>query len=83
MAHASAFCLAQENLQLERAASASLENVRAIATKAAAAWAREAALALERENKRGREAGLPAAASVSEKSDDQFFDNMDEHSAVM
>lgn len=70
MAHSSVFCLAQESAQLERAASAGLENVRTIATRAAAAWAREAALAAVREAKTGREPGLPAAASLSERAED-------------
>lgn len=70
MAHSSVFCLAQESAQLARAASAGLENVRTIATRAAAAWAREAALAAVREAKTGREPGLPAAASISERADD-------------
>jgi hypothetical protein len=73
MANTSAFCLAQETVQRERAASAGLENVRMIATKAAAAWAREAEVALKRESKTGREDALPAAASLSEKSDDLAF----------
>lgn len=74
----SAFCLAQESVQRERAATAELENVRTIATTAAVAWAREAVVALRREAKLGREDRLPEAASVSEVLEDrQFSENPD------
>jgi hypothetical protein len=45
----SALCRTQEALHLDRAASSTLENVRAIAVKAAAAWGHEAAAAEKRE----------------------------------
>ena len=73
MANTSAFCLAQEALQRDRVAAADLENVRMIATSAAAAWAREAVVALRREAKLGREDQLPAAASLSEEEEDLAF----------
>ena len=55
MAHTSAFCLAQEALHRERAVAANLDNVRIVAASAAAAWAREAVVALRREGQLGRE----------------------------
>jgi len=70
LANTSAFCLAQEALHRDRARGADLENVRTIATSAAAAWAREAVVALRREAKLGREDQLPAAASPSEEAED-------------
>lgn len=73
MANTSAFCLAQEALHRDRAVVADLENVRIIATSAAAAWAREALVALRREAKLGREDQLPAAASPSEEEEDLSF----------
>ncbi|WP_380872396.1 hypothetical protein ACFB49_33380 [Sphingomonas sp. DBB INV C78] len=47
----SVFCRAQEALQLERAAGASLANVRLIAEKAAASWKKEALNADKREQR--------------------------------
>ncbi len=73
MAQTSSFCRTQEAFQLDRAAGATLENVREIATKAATAWGREAALAEQREVKQGRASGLPEAASESEEADDDEF----------
>lgn len=73
MTHTSAFCLAQEALHRDRAAVANLGNVRIVAASAAAAWAREAAAALRREAKLGREDRLPAAASLSEEEEDAAF----------
>ncbi|SHM09568.1 hypothetical protein SAMN05518668_105388 [Sphingobium sp. YR657] len=66
MIHTSAFCLAQEAAQRDRAAATDLKNVQLIAMSAAAAWAREAASALRREAKLGREARSPAVVSPSE-----------------
>lgn len=56
-------CRLQQELQLKRAASATLDNVRSIAEKAAAAWGVEATAAEHRERRRAkviqiREAGL-------------------------
>ena len=45
-------CRSQEALHLVRASDASLENVRMIATVAAAAWGQEALLAEAREGRR-------------------------------
>lgn len=73
MIRTSAFCLAQEAVQRDRAATANLKNVQMIATSAAAVWAREAASALRREAKLGREDRLPAAASLSEIKEDLWF----------
>ncbi|WP_068084818.1 hypothetical protein [Novosphingobium rosa] len=50
MTLSAAFCRAQEALQLQRAASEPLENVRKIARAAAKAWNTEAAWAESREN---------------------------------
>jgi hypothetical protein len=87
LAQTSAFCRAQEALQLDRAAGATLENVRAIASKAAIAWGREAELAEQREVKQGRSSSststLPEAASISEEDeDDAFEENRDRDSAA-
>jgi hypothetical protein len=54
----SMLCRAQEGVQRDRAASASLENVRIVATKAAVAWGLEAVAAEHREVRDAR----PAAA---------------------
>lgn len=71
MAQSAAFCRAQEALQRERAAGATLENVRSIAVSAATAWEREAVLAEQREDKRGTGgAKLPEAGSMSEDEED-------------
>jgi hypothetical protein len=59
-------CRAQEILQRERAASATLDNVRAIAEAAADAWAVEALRAEEREQ-RYDQTRLAARARTSEK----------------
>ncbi len=48
----STLCRAQEALQRSRAAGTSLENVRTIAEKAAAAWCIEAVFAEKREQRR-------------------------------
>ena len=64
------FCRAQEALQLDRAAGTTLENVRAIANKAAIAWGREAALTQSCEEARDRRNALPEAASASEELED-------------
>ena len=79
MASTSIFCRAQEVLQRERAATAELENVRIIATRAALAWAREAALAEHRETKRGVEKSLPDPGSLSEELDDQLVNDRPDH----
>jgi hypothetical protein len=73
MVNTSAFCLAQEALQRDRAATSNLDNVRKVAELAAAAWAREAVVALRREGKLGLEDRLPDAASVSEEVEDQLL----------
>jgi hypothetical protein len=51
MVPSSTLCRAQENLHRRRAADASLENVRIVATNAAVAWAREADAAERRERR--------------------------------
>jgi len=73
MAQSAAFCRAQEALQRERAAGATLENVRSIAVSAATAWQREGLLAQQREEKRGTSGGkLPDAESMSEEEEDSL-----------
>ena len=71
MALTSTFLREQEQLQRGRAADATLDNVRMIATKAADAWGREAALAERRESRSDRAEALPEAASSSEEEDDR------------
>ncbi len=73
MALTSEFCRAQEALQRDRAAGASLENVRVIATRAAAAWGHEALLMQKCETTRERKNALPDAASLSEEMEDSLF----------
>jgi hypothetical protein len=71
MAHTADFCRIQEAAERKRADGATLENVRVIASRAAAAWAREAALAENRQTKRASEVStLPEAESTSEELDD-------------
>ncbi len=74
MAQTSAFCRAQEAFQRDRATGSNLENVRTIASRAAAAWEREALIAEQREVKQARTSSLPEAASPSEEDDDLAFD---------
>ena len=45
----SELCLAQQAFQIDRASGTTLENIRVIATKASAAWGKEAVAAAERE----------------------------------
>jgi len=52
----SILCRAQEGVQRDRAAHASLENVRIVATKAAIAWGLEAVAAEHREARHARRA---------------------------
>jgi hypothetical protein len=52
MSMTSVLCRTQETLQRERAAATSLDNVRAQAIRAAAAWGREALLAERMEQNR-------------------------------
>jgi hypothetical protein len=72
MAQSAAFCRAQEAIQRERAAGATLENVRTIAVSAAVAWQREGLLAQQREDKRSHVANLPEAGSLSEEQEDHL-----------
>lgn len=72
-------CRSQQALQLNRAASATLDNVRSIAERAAAAWGVEAGLAEDRERRhektlRVREAREEAARELSENPDRGFAD---------
>lgn len=48
------FCRTQESLQRSRVAAATLDNVKAIASAAALAWGKEAALAERRESRLSR-----------------------------
>jgi len=74
-------CREQEGLHRDRAAKATLINVRGIAEKAAAAWAGEAVRAEERESRyRGRvlqAAALEKARALPENSDRSFSENPD------
>lgn len=67
MQNSSAFCRAQEALHIKRATETTLDNVRAIATAAAAAWRGEAVLAEQRETRRSNAAA--AASSAAEPTD--------------
>jgi hypothetical protein len=84
MAVSSVLCRTQEALQLERAANASLDNVRVLAMTAATAWGREAALAERMEHNRrvshaksvscqaGKDDDLPQLRHFSENPDRGF-----------
>lgn len=73
MTQSAAFCRTQEAFHRDRAAGTTLENVRTVAVRAAAAWNREASLADQLENKRRAGGTLPAAGSLTEEQDDQLF----------
>jgi hypothetical protein len=75
-----ALCRAQQALQLNRAAAATLGNVRSIAEKAAAAWGVEARLADDRERRQAktvrlRHAREQASREFSENPDRGFADD--------
>ncbi len=72
MTATSLFCRTQQALHHERAATAPLANIRAIAKTAAAAWGREATLAEQRE-RRAFDRALPTAGSLSEQREDSWF----------
>ncbi len=63
----SEFCLLQEKAHLDKAASATLPNVRDIAAKAAIVWRTEGGLALKREQRH-----LAAAEGVAGPSEDDM-----------
>lgn len=73
-------CRTQQAIHLDRASGSPLENVRAVATKAAKAWGVEAELAEEREA-RGERMRLHrlahAPTPVSDDDDDDFSENPD------
>ncbi len=62
----SQLCRTQEAHHLARAAGATLDNIRAVATQAAAAWGKEAADAERREQRQARARLIAAAASHDE-----------------
>ena len=70
MAVSSVLCRTQEALQLERAASTSLDNVKVLAIRAATAWGREAALAERLE--RNRRVSLAKAANIQAGQEDDL-----------
>ena len=61
----STLCRAQEAHHAERAATAQLDNVRAIATKAALAWGHEALSAEQREARHSRTKHIVALATLN------------------
>ena len=64
----STLCRTQEEFHRERAASTTLENVRTIATSAAAAWGLEA-VAAEKREARGAKTRATAALLAAEKAE--------------
>lgn len=72
MQPSSTFCRTQEALQHGRAADATLDNIRCVATAAAAAWGKEA-IAAERREERLERTRAEARAS-SENPDRGFAD---------
>jgi hypothetical protein len=77
MVPSSILCRAQESLHLRRAADTALENVRRIATDAAAAWAKEAIAAERREERQVRVHAFKVdAGSVADRAaDDEMLVN--------
>jgi hypothetical protein len=73
------FCRTQESLQRSRGAAATLENVRAVASAAAHAWGKEAALAERRESRLSRAIVEQATGCGAEPSawDRSFSENPD------
>lgn len=63
----STFCRLQETVQRERAAGATLENIRLIAEKAAKAWNSVALIAEQREARRHRIRVTAEAAAVEQR----------------
>lgn len=81
MIPSSTLCRAQEDLHRNRAANATLENVRSISIHAAAAWAKEAVAAESREARHLRvraaaDADIKASATVAHD-DMPFSENPD------
>lgn len=70
MQPSSTFCRAQEALQHSRAADATLDNIRNVATAAAAAWGKEAIAAERREDRLER---TRAEARASSENPDRGF----------
>jgi hypothetical protein len=68
MVPSSALCRSQESLHLRRAANTQLDNVRAVAVDAAAAWGKEA-VAAERREGRQAEVRLSTKAAAARKAD--------------
>lgn len=68
-------CREQESLQRDRAANASLENVRVVAQRAASAWGTEAAAAEKREARHERTRDVAAALLVANQSDEHTDDD--------
>ncbi len=77
MRPSSILCRAQEAHHRERAAGAQLENVRAIAAGAAAAWGLEALSAERREARQDRIRLVAEAASAGVNGDRLFSENPD------
>jgi hypothetical protein len=77
----SSMCRAQEAVQRDRAANASLENVRIVAERAAIAWAQEAIEAERREDRRARTRAIAQLVALqkqrSHSDDHQFSENPD------
>jgi len=74
LVQSSEFCRAQESVQRRRAAETPLENVRLIATGAAAAWAKEAVSAESREARRLHDRAAPQAAGAGKAAHDPWID---------
>lgn len=75
-------CRTQEAIHLDRASGSTLENVRAVAAKAAKAWGIEAVAAEQREARSERmrlhRLAHPVAAGASEDDEDLIdFDHLD------
>ncbi len=77
----STLCRSQEEFHRERAASTSLENVRAISAGAAAAWGLEAILAEKREARGARTRAITDLMAVrnlsAREAERQFSENPD------
>jgi len=67
-------CQAQQAVQLRRAADATLDNVRSIAEKAAAAWGIEAKIAADRERRHAKTQEVRLAKAETDRA---FSENPD------
>ncbi|QJU59542.1 hypothetical protein HL653_18865 [Sphingomonas sp. AP4-R1] len=71
MQNSSNFCRSQEAIQIKRAAETTLDNVRAIATKAAEVWRLEAVAAEQREDRHRQRLAVQSDDRLARETSDQ------------